>query len=77
GTKKDPLKLKAIFCRQRTNNEQLFVRPCGVICSRATMYHHEAMSNVLILFEKMFSLPRARKPQHMIYDSNCNALREV
>ena len=25
----------------------------------------------------MFSLARARKPQHMIYDSNCNALREV
>lgn len=25
----------------------------------------------------MFSLPRARKPHHLIYDSNCNALREV
>ncbi|KAG1765463.1 hypothetical protein EV702DRAFT_981518 [Suillus placidus] len=22
----------------------------------------------------MFSLPHARKPQHMIYDSNCNAM---
>jgi hypothetical protein len=30
-----------------------------------------------IMVEKMFSLPRARKPQHLIYDSNCNALREV
>lgn len=29
------------------------------------------------MFEKTFSLPRARKPQHLIYDSNCNALREV
>ncbi|KAG6380405.1 hypothetical protein JVT61DRAFT_8525 [Boletus reticuloceps] len=43
GTKKDLLKLKAIFCRQRTNNEQLFVCPCGVICGRATMYYHEAI----------------------------------
>ena len=25
----------------------------------------------------MFSLAQACKPQHMIYDSNCNALREV
>ncbi|KAG2348654.1 hypothetical protein BDR05DRAFT_874186 [Suillus weaverae] len=29
-----------------------------------------------ILVEKIFSLPCARKPQHMIYDSNCNALHE-
>ena len=46
--KKEPPKLKAIFCRQRTNNEQLFVHPCGIICGRATMYHHEAVSNVLV-----------------------------
>jgi hypothetical protein len=25
----------------------------------------------------MFSLPRAHKPHHLIYNSNCNALREV
>ncbi|KAG1786126.1 uncharacterized protein HD556DRAFT_1449981 [Suillus plorans] len=56
---------------------KLFVRPCGIISGRGTMYHHEAVSNVLILFEKTFSLPRARKPQHLIYNSNCNALREV
>jgi hypothetical protein len=49
GTKKDSLKLKALFCRQCTNNEQLFVRPCGVICGCATMYHHEAASNVLVV----------------------------
>lgn len=43
-----PPKLKATFRRQRTNNEQLVVRPCGVICGRGTMYHHEAVSNVLV-----------------------------
>ncbi|KAG2152954.1 hypothetical protein DEU56DRAFT_850012, partial [Suillus clintonianus] len=70
-------KLKAIFRRQRTNNEQLVVRPCGIINARSTMYHHEAVSNVLLLIEQIYSLPRARKPQHLIYNSNCNALREV
>jgi hypothetical protein len=47
---KDTPKLKAIFFRKRTNNEQLFVRPCGVISGRGTMYHHEAVSNVLVHF---------------------------
>lgn len=41
-------KLKALFRRQRTNNEQLVVRPCGIINARSTMYHHEAVSNVLV-----------------------------
>ncbi|KAG1873259.1 hypothetical protein C8R48DRAFT_593873, partial [Suillus tomentosus] len=72
-----PVKLKAVFHRQCTNNEQLIVRPCGIISGRGTMYHHEAISNVLILVEKIFSLPHAQKLQHMIYDSNCNVLREV
>ncbi|KAG1850679.1 hypothetical protein F4604DRAFT_1661024 [Suillus subluteus] len=76
-SKDTPPKLKAIFRRQRTNNEQLVVRPCGVINGRGTMYHHEAVSNVLVMIEQLYSLPRARKPQHLIYDSNCNALREV
>ncbi|KAG1838440.1 hypothetical protein DFJ58DRAFT_733816 [Suillus subalutaceus] len=75
--KDTPPKLKATFRRQHTNNEQLVVRPCRVICGCGTMYHHEAVSNVLIMIKKMFTLPCACKPQHMIYDSNCNALREV
>lgn len=46
--KDEASKLKATFFRQRTNNEQLFIRPCGVISGRGTMYHHEAVSNVLV-----------------------------
>lgn len=49
-SKDDTPKLKAIFFRKRTNNEQLFVRPCGIILGRGTMYHHEAVSNVLVRF---------------------------
>jgi hypothetical protein len=29
------------------------------------------------MVKKTFSVPGARKPEHLIYDSNCNALREV
>ncbi|KAG2340478.1 hypothetical protein BDR05DRAFT_1034938 [Suillus weaverae] len=77
SAKDPPSKIKATFRRQRTNNKQLIIHPCGIISGHGTMYHHEAVSNVLIMIEKMFSLLRAHKPQHMIYDSNCNALREV
>ncbi|KAG2039986.1 hypothetical protein BDR03DRAFT_980326 [Suillus americanus] len=70
-------KIKPTFRRQHTNNEQLIVHPCGIISGCGTMYHHEAVSNVLIMVEKMFSLPCTCKPQHLIYDSNCNTLWEV
>lgn len=39
-------KLKAFFGRRRTHNEQIIMRPCGVIPSRATFYGSEAVSAV-------------------------------
>lgn len=39
-------KLKAYFGRRRTHNEQIIMRPCGVILSRATFYGSEAVSSV-------------------------------
>jgi len=41
-------KLKAQFGRRRTHNEQVIVRPCGIICSRATFFGAEAVSNALV-----------------------------
>jgi hypothetical protein len=41
-------KFKALFGGSRTHNEQILVRPCGVIVSRATFYNAEAVSNVLV-----------------------------
>jgi hypothetical protein len=89
-------KIKAQFGRRRTHNEQVIVRPCGIICSRATFFGAEAVSNVLVslllplngltvtktinpqhMVKKTFSVPGARKPEHLIYNSNCNALKEV
>lgn len=41
-------KLKARFGRRWTHNEQLFVRCCGIIISRATFYGSEAISGVKV-----------------------------
>lgn len=40
--------LKARFGRKRTHNEQLIMRPCGVINSRATLQGSEAISAVKV-----------------------------
>ncbi len=39
-------KLKTFFGRRRTHNEQLIMRPCGVIIARATFFGSEAISAV-------------------------------
>jgi hypothetical protein len=86
-------KYKALWSRSRTHNEQLLVWPCGVMAQRATLYNAEAVSNVLVslfahhcrlfsqaaqLFvEKTFTVPRAHKPEHLIYDTNCDAKQQV
>ncbi|KAF7300480.1 hypothetical protein HMN09_00932200 [Mycena chlorophos] len=44
---------------------------------RASMYHAEAVSNVLLFTQKAFSVPRARKPNFLIYDTACDAQQQV
>lgn len=39
-------RLRAIFGGRRTHNEQLIMRTCGVILSRATLFGSEAVSAV-------------------------------
>ena len=39
-------KLRTFFGRRRTHNEQLIMRPCGVIIARATFFGSEAISAV-------------------------------
>ncbi|KAH6894824.1 hypothetical protein BKA70DRAFT_1319560 [Coprinopsis sp. MPI-PUGE-AT-0042] len=69
--------LKAQFGRRRTHNEQTLVRPCGLIFARATMFGAEAVSNFLIMTKNAFSVPGARKPQHIFYDTNCSARQQA
>ena len=40
--------MKAALTRRWTFNEQLMVRPCGIIISRATFYEAESPSNALV-----------------------------
>ncbi|KAJ6464032.1 hypothetical protein C8R45DRAFT_840554 [Mycena sanguinolenta] len=70
-------KHKALFGRCRTHNEQTAVRPCAVIVARASFYNAEAVSNVLLFMQKAFSAPRAHKPEHFVYDTNCDAKQQV
>ncbi|KAJ6456275.1 hypothetical protein C8R47DRAFT_996346 [Mycena vitilis] len=70
-------KIKALFHRRRTHNEQTLIRPCGVIFARATFFGAEAVSNVLLFVKNAFSVPGAHKPDHFIYDTNCDAKQQV
>ncbi|KAJ7325741.1 hypothetical protein DFH08DRAFT_816820 [Mycena albidolilacea] len=70
-------KIKALFHQRRTHNEQTLVRPCGVIFARATFFGAEAVSNVLLFVKNAFSVPGAHKPDHFIYDTNCDAKQQV
>ncbi|KAJ6566097.1 hypothetical protein B0H19DRAFT_940510, partial [Mycena capillaripes] len=70
-------KFKIQLGRRRTHNEQTLVRPCGVFHARATTYGAEALSNVLIIWRPTFSVPAAHKPEHLVYDTNCDAKQQV
>jgi len=67
-------RLRARFGRRRTHNEQLVVRPCGVILSRATLYGSEALSGVKEHLKATFPTPEST-PEIHAYDDNCK-LRE-
>lgn len=41
-------KLRAMFGRRRTHNEQLFVRPCGMIIERDTCFGSESVSQIAV-----------------------------
>lgn len=42
-------RVKGRFTRRWTHNEQLVVRPCGIVIGRATFYAAEAMTAVKVL----------------------------
>ena len=48
-----------------------------IIFARATMYGAEAVSNFLVMVKNAFLVPGAQKPEHLIYDSNCDAKQQV
>lgn len=48
-------KLRAYFGCRRTHNEQIIMRPCGVITSRASLYGSEAISAVHVRLPHVLS----------------------
>ncbi|KAJ7353282.1 hypothetical protein DFH08DRAFT_987489 [Mycena albidolilacea] len=70
---KDPSgnrKIRALFGRRRTHNEQIFVRPCGIIVAHATFYASESVSQTVDMLQKVFHV-EGSKPDIVIYDNNC------
>ncbi|TFK82744.1 hypothetical protein K466DRAFT_499739, partial [Polyporus arcularius HHB13444] len=68
---------KSAISRRWTHNEQLMVRTCGVVLSRATFYEAESPSNarfVLSTFPPQF--PRAQ-PSFLFFDSACILLKHL
>ncbi|KAH7927102.1 hypothetical protein BV22DRAFT_1103930 [Leucogyrophana mollusca] len=63
-------KLRARFGRRRTHNEQLIMRPCGVILSRATFFGSEAISSVNDFAKATFPTPGST-PEYFVFDNNC------
>ncbi|KAF7372143.1 hypothetical protein MVEN_00073200 [Mycena venus] len=74
---KDPQgnrKLRALFGRRRTHNEQIFVRPCGIIVACATFYGSESVSQTVDMLQKVFHVDSSM-PDIVIYDNNCTVYK--
>ncbi|KZT62745.1 hypothetical protein CALCODRAFT_425601, partial [Calocera cornea HHB12733] len=67
---------KARFGRSWTHNEQLIVRPCGVIVARATFYGAEAISSVADMLRAVFPTLNS-VPDILFYDNNCHLRRHL
>ncbi|KAJ7085416.1 hypothetical protein B0H15DRAFT_910362 [Mycena belliarum] len=63
-------RLRAYFGARRTHNEQLIMRACGVILSRATFYGSEAVSAVNDFARATFPTPEST-PEFFVFDNNC------
>ncbi|KAH9898586.1 hypothetical protein C8Q73DRAFT_640322 [Cubamyces lactineus] len=63
-------RVRARFGRRRTHNEQLIVRPCGIITSRETFYGAETISQVCHMLESKHLIPGSM-PRYVFYDNNC------
>ncbi|KAJ2936392.1 hypothetical protein H1R20_g702, partial [Candolleomyces eurysporus] len=70
-----PKKLRAIFGRKRTHNEQILVAPCGVIIARETFFNAEAIPSVVEMIKNTYT--NRHKPNHIIFDNNCSVAKHI
>ncbi|KAF7370162.1 hypothetical protein MSAN_00646600 [Mycena sanguinolenta] len=70
--------MKGKLTRSWTHNEQLFVRCCGVIISRATFFGSEAITGVKDFLKATFppEYPGSL-PSYIFYDNNCQFLKHL
>ncbi|PIL31096.1 hypothetical protein GSI_05792 [Ganoderma sinense ZZ0214-1] len=73
-----PAKVKSTLTRRWTHNEQLLVRPCGIVISRATFYEAESLPNCRLFLNASFPkhFPDAR-PSFLFFDNNCKLLAHL
>ncbi|KAF8884482.1 hypothetical protein BD779DRAFT_1443171, partial [Infundibulicybe gibba] len=63
-------KIRARFGRKRTHNEQIMVRPCGIIVARQTFFGSETTPQTVDMLQKVFCTPGSM-PEIVIYDLGC------
>ncbi|KAG2120003.1 hypothetical protein BD769DRAFT_1672044 [Suillus cothurnatus] len=70
-------RLKAMFGRRRTHNEQLMVAPCGMIIARQTFFGAEGVASVKDFIKNVYAGADAIKPNHIFFDNNCTLSKMV
>ncbi|KAJ7323238.1 hypothetical protein DFH08DRAFT_711918, partial [Mycena albidolilacea] len=71
-------RVKGKLSRSWTHNEQLFVRCCGIIISRATMFGSEGVSGVTDFLKPTFPMRyQGAFPSYIFYDNNCSLLKHL
>ncbi|KAI0742302.1 hypothetical protein C8Q80DRAFT_1109352, partial [Daedaleopsis nitida] len=76
--KKSTPRVKTSLTRKWTHNDQLLVRPCGVIIGRKAFFDSEGPANALAFLISTFPphFPNS-KPSYIFYDNNCNLLSHI
>ncbi|KAI0754602.1 hypothetical protein C8Q80DRAFT_1139888 [Daedaleopsis nitida] len=69
-------RVRASFGRKHTHNEQLFVRPCGMIPARETCHTSESLRIIREFFHKYFPDPKYM-PRFLIYDNGCRLYQHL
>ncbi|KAF7351602.1 hypothetical protein MSAN_01592700 [Mycena sanguinolenta] len=67
-------KLRALFGRRWTHNEQLGVYSCGVVAGRATFFGSEAPNGVVEFWMKLFPT-QASLPHVFWHHNNCSIVK--
>ncbi|KIO18482.1 hypothetical protein M407DRAFT_83864 [Tulasnella calospora MUT 4182] len=76
GKSKKGRKIRALMGRMHSHNEQLMVRPCGVIVGRSTCFGAESPEQVIAFIKRLFHAPGS-EPEYIFYDNNCTLAKTV